>query len=339
MNQACQYRYFIGIDVSKSELDFAVVESNQLLFHLEVSNDRKGIQTFLRQLKATTKATIHNSLFCLEHTGIYNNPLLTFLLPKQASIWVEKATQLRESMGVSRIKNDKVDAIKIARYAYKNWEDAHLWQPKREIVEQLDRLTAIRKRLVSAIHMLNVPLTESTGFVSKSDLKNDTKTCTHSLTALKKDLKGIDAAIREVINSDPELNSLFEIVTSIKGVGVAVATEIIITTNEFKDFKDPKKFACYAGVVVPFEQSSGRKRGKPQVSRIANKKVKALLHLAALSASRHSDEFRAYCDRKVAEGKNKMLVLNNIRNKIVLRIFACVRRGQKYENIYSSPLV
>ncbi|GAB2546457.1 hypothetical protein GCM10027085_42240 [Spirosoma aerophilum] len=121
-------------------------------------------------------------------------------------------------------------------------------------------------------------------------------------------------------------------------MGVTVATEVIITTNEFKDITDPKKFACYAGV-VPFEQSSGRKRGKPQVSRIANKKVKALLHLAALSASLHSDEFKTYFNRKVAEGKNKMLVLNNIRNKIVLRIFACVRRGQKYENIYPSPVV
>jgi transposase len=80
--------------------------------------------------------------------------------------------------------------------------------------------------------------------------------------------------------------------------------------QRFKDITDAKKFACYAGV-VPFEQSSGRKRGKPHVSRIANKKVKALLHLAALSASLHSDEFKTYFDRKVAEGKNKMLVLNN----------------------------
>ena len=72
---------------------------------------------------------------------------------------------------------------------------------------------------------------------------------------------------------------------------------------------------------------------------MANKKLKSLLHLAALSASRHSNELRAYFKRKVSEGKNKMLVLNNIRNKIVLRIFACVRRGQKYENIYPSPVV
>ncbi len=338
MDHPNQYRYFIGVDVSKTELDFAVVEANQLLFHIEVSNDKKGIQDFFRQLKTLAQGDIKHSLFCLEHTGIYNNPLLSFLFQKQAAVWVEKATQIRESMGVSRTKNDKVDAIKIARYAYKNREDAQLWHPKREVVEQLDRLTAMRKRLVSAIHMLKVPLNESADFVTKKEAKTDEKACTHSLLALQKDLKGIDKSIKQVIKSDPELHDLFEIVTSIKGVGVTVATEVIITTNEFKDITDPKKFACYAGV-VPFEQSSGRKRGKPQVSRIANKKVKALLHLAALSASLHSEEFRTYFDRKVAEGKNKMLVLNNIRNKIVLRIFACVRRGQKYENIYPFPVV
>lgn len=338
MEQQNHYRYFIGVDVSKGELDFAVVESNQLLFHIEVSNDKKGIQSFFQQFRKLNQGDAKHSLFCMEHTGIYNNPLLSFLFQKQAAIWVEKATQIRESMGVSRIKNDKVDAIKIARYAYKNREDAQLWHPKRDVIEQLDRLTAMRKRLVSAIHMLKVPLKESAGFIGKKEVKNDTKACSHSILALQEDLKGIDLSIKQVIESDSALNHLFEIVTSIKGVGVSVATEVIITTNEFKDFKDPKKFACYAGV-VPFEHSSGRKRGKPQVSRIANKKMKALLHLAALSASLHSDEFKTYFKRKVAEGKNKMLVLNNIRNKIVLRIFACVRRGQKYEEKYLFPLV
>ncbi|GAB3048314.1 IS110 family transposase [Spirosoma pulveris] len=72
------YRYFIGIDVSKNELDFAVIEQNQLLFHLEVSNDKKGIQTFLQQFKSVTKGAFTNSLFCLEHTGIVRHEVARF---------------------------------------------------------------------------------------------------------------------------------------------------------------------------------------------------------------------------------------------------------------------
>jgi transposase len=64
------YQYFIGIDVSKNELDFALIESNKVLFHLEVSNDQKGIEQFIRQIKNQYKGfSIENSLFCMEHTA------------------------------------------------------------------------------------------------------------------------------------------------------------------------------------------------------------------------------------------------------------------------------
>ena len=330
MKTARLYRYFIGIDVSKNELDFAVIEANQVLFHLEVSNNKKGIQLFIKQLKSQTKATVGNCLFCMEHTGIYCTPLLDYLFSKKANTWVENAAQIRESTGVSRTKNDKADAIKIASYAYKNSEDARLWQPKREVILQLDRLTALRNRLVTAIGMLKKPLKELALFISKKEVKTTKDCCQASLLALKKDLKLVDAQIKQVIESDLELKQLCKVISSVKGISTTIVTEIIITTNEFKDINNPKKYACYAGV-APFEHSSGKWRGKAKVSRIANKKVKTLLHMAALVCIQHCQQTRAYYDRKVGEGKNKMLIINNIRNKIVLRIFACVNANRLFE--------
>lgn len=122
------YQYFIGIDVSKNELDFALVESNKVLFHLEVSNDKKGIEQFIKQIKTQYKDfSMDKCLFCMEHTGIYNNPLLNYLYEKKTDVWLEQATQIKSSMGVSREKNDKVDAQRIGLYAYKNREDVKLW--------------------------------------------------------------------------------------------------------------------------------------------------------------------------------------------------------------------
>jgi hypothetical protein len=74
----------IGADgvVSKNELDFAVVESNKTLFHLEVSNDKKGIDTFIKMLKTETNFSFENSLFCMEFTGIYSNILLNYFSQK-----------------------------------------------------------------------------------------------------------------------------------------------------------------------------------------------------------------------------------------------------------------
>jgi len=64
---------------------------------------------------------------------------------------------------------------------------------------------------------------------------------------------------------------------------------------------------------------------------MANKKIKTLLHLAAISAIRVKGDIQDYYLRKVAEGKHKMSVLNAVRNKIILRIFACVTQGRMFE--------
>ena len=122
------YSFFIGVDVSKETLDFALIANNAVQFHLQVSNDKAGIEQFIKQAKKQNKLfSFENSLFCMEHTGIYNNPLLNYLLPKKANVWLEQATQIKASMGVSREKNDKVDSQKIGLYAYKNREDVKLW--------------------------------------------------------------------------------------------------------------------------------------------------------------------------------------------------------------------
>ena len=329
---------FIGIDVSKNELDFAVVESNKTLFHLEVTNDKKGIDTFIKMLKKETNFSYESSLFCLEFTGIYNNILLNYLSQKSASIWVENARQIKDSMGTLRGKTDKLDAILIAQYAYKNRETPRLWTPKRDIIQELDRLTAVRLRLVNAVKTLETPLTDSKKFIGKKTHNSTFNDCQNSINALKKDIENIENQIKELIENDDELKHLFEIITSVKGISKVTATEIIITTNEFKDINDAKKFGCYAGC-VPFEKSSGKKNGKPRVSSIANKKMKSLLHMAALSAIQHCQELKKYYLRKVTEGKNKMLVLNNVRNKLILRIFACVSKNKKYDENYTFSLV
>lgn len=333
-----QFEYFIGIDVSKATLDFAVAKGHQIMFHQQVSNDKKGITDFLKVLHQQTKATIGQCLFCLEFTGIYNNPLLKALHQQSACIWVERAAHIQESMGLTRGKTDQVDAKRIALFAYKNRDEARLWTPPRAVIGQLDRLTAQRARLVKVIKILQTPLTDSAGFIDKADRRADQKACATSLKALKNDLKATDQAISELAKKDPELNRLFERVSSVIGISQTTAAEIIVTTNEFKAISDPRKFACYAGV-VPFERSSGQRKGRAQVSHMANKKVKSLLHLGAMSAIQHCPQLKAYYDRKVAAGKNKMLVLNNVRNKIVHRVFACVREDRNYNKNFSSPFI
>ena len=331
-----EIKHFVGIDVSKSTLDCALAEHGKVIFHMRVENSAIGIGSFIKAVKNQFKFDFKKSMFCMEHNGIYNNLLLEYLMKVEANTWVESALQIKQSQGFSRGKNDKADSGRIALYAYKNKENFKSWQPPRQQVTQIKQLMVVRNRIVESIKKLNTPIGKDAEiFMPKEQLKSLQKCCAASLKAMKKDLKMLEQQIKELVRADEKLSRLFKIVMSVDGVGLITAATIIVTTNEFINFSNAKKFACYAGV-VPFEYSSGSSvRGKPRVSHIANKAVKKVLHLAALTGMRKKGEFREYYERKISEGKHKMSVINAIRNKLVLRIFACVRENRLFEKKYS----
>lgn len=334
-----EFIYYIGCDVSKNELDFAVQKGNAFVLHQEISNDTKSIANYFKELKKLSDFDLSKAIICMEHTGIYNNPLLMYLYEKQGNICLESALQIKNSQGNLRGKNDKIDSIRIAEYAYTFREKLKLWQPKREVIQRLSMLTADRNRLIVAKNSLTVPLKERAGFFSKTLQKASEKLFAKTLKAIDSDLESIEKVIKEVIKADEELNRLFNLITSIQGIGEATAIGIILTTNEFKDINDPKKFACYAGV-APFVKESGIFRGKGRVSSMANKSMKTLLHMASMAAIRYNDDLKIYFKRKVEEEKkNKMSVLNAVRNKLIHRIFSCVNQNRKYEKKYTSSLV
>lgn len=137
-----------------------------------------------------------------------------------------------------------------------------------------------------------------------------TKTNTSaSLKALKEDLERINNAINKIIKNDEHLNHLFNLVSSVDGIGVVSATQIIIATNEFKTITAGKKIACYCGVVTFEHQSGTSVRGKSRVSKMANMDLKKCLQMAALSAMHYSVEMQDFFNRKVADGKIKCLLL------------------------------
>ncbi|NQX86878.1 MAG: IS110 family transposase [Flavobacteriaceae bacterium] len=127
-----------------------------------------------------------------------------------------------------------------------------------------------------------------------------------------------------------KLNTAISLNTSITGIGKITALYLTIFTNMFTRYENPKQLACYCGV-VPFEYSSGtsiRKRSK--VNHLVNKTLKKQLHLCALVAIQYDPELKIYYNRKIEEGKSKMLVINNMRNKLVHRVCAVIKKQQHY---------
>ena len=292
----------------------------------QIENTPKKIKSFIIGLKID----LNDCLFCMEHTGIYNNHLLSVLQSVGASIWLENSIQIKRSMGLTRGKNDKVDAMRIAQYANLHQEQAKLWKPTREVIQSLKTLMAQRSRLTKAKKLIEIPMNEGKGFIEKKQIQLLKQSCKATLAGIKKDLEAVSSQLQDIIDSDEILKELFSYISSVPNVGTITATAILVATNEFKSIDNPRKFACHAGV-APFEHTSGSSvKGKTRVSNMADKDLKTLFHLSALSAVSRPGELREYFVRKVNTGKNKMLVLNAIRNKLIHRVFACVRDQRKY---------
>jgi transposase len=127
-----QYKFYVGVDVSKATLDIAMINDAQrdVIDHVQVSNDDEGIARIFEWLKTHQGFQLEQSLFCMEATGLYCYPLLQFLHTHQVATWVENAIQIKRSLGIQRGKNDMIDAKRIAQYACKNSDKVRLWQPQ-----------------------------------------------------------------------------------------------------------------------------------------------------------------------------------------------------------------
>ena len=336
-------RYFIGVDISKATLDWAVFDGKVIVLQSQSANSETGIKNTLKLISALPGFRVTDSVCCMEHTGIYNAHILTYLYKLHVPIWLENSLQIKKAGGLQRGKNDTIDAQRIAQYAFRFRDQLRLWQPPRPVLQKLAALSALRQRLLGVRQQLHQPLAEQQGFVELALQKQLIKSCQASLKAVDADLQTVDRQIHQLIQTDDRLKELFDWITarrpgSVPGIGSATATEVLVATDEFKQFTDPKKLACHAGV-APFEYKSGSSvRGKTSVSQHARKRLKSLFHLGAMSAIRMKGELQDYYRRKVAEGKNKMLVLNAVRNKLVHRVCSVVHRQQKYDKNYTPTL-
>jgi transposase len=323
--------YFIGADISKATIDFSLLKESECLLQEQTDNTPQAIRTWLAKVKKEYKAGGKNTLFCMEYTGPYNGSLIQVLQKAKANVWVESALQIKLSLGMQRGKNDKIDSYRIAQYAALKRECFQPYQEQREVIQRLKQLSGLRHRLQKMITGLQKPTKEISRFKTKQFTKEIMAYYSSSLKALKEDLSRVETAMREEVQWDERLNHLYEILTSIPLIGKVVAVELIIATNEFRKFDSAKKFACYAGV-APFEHTSGTSvRGKSRVSKMANRKVKTLFFMPALGVARCKGELKDYYERKIEEGHAKRSVQNAVKNKLISRIFACVKEDRLYQ--------
>lgn len=328
--------YFIGVDVSKKKLDFCVMFEGKVVHEEETANHQGAIIALLHQLEEEYGIVGGQMLVCAEHTGQYTFPLACACKAVECKLWLENPAEIKYSSGVQRGKNDKVDAKRIAIYAKRFQDRVQYYERPTEDIERLKQLEAERTLYVTDLAKYKGQLKDQKDYMPRKLYERKMKRLQALMDDLEEAIQAITDEMDEVIASCPVLSRQRELLMSIDGVGCVVATNMIITTEAFTRFDDPRKFNCYAGV-APFSYSSGSSQhSKARVSHRADKVMKRLLHLAAVAVThRVGGELKKYYERKVAEGKNKMSVINALRAKIVARMFAVIKRNEKYKPILS----
>ena len=328
------YLFHVGIDISKLKLDVVVVDKTNpvLMEHFVVTNNTKGLKQMFSFLKRK-KIDLARTLFCFENTGIYTFPLSCFCFENKFDYWIVPAVEIKRSKGISRGKSDKSDAKDIAFYSIRNIDKLQLSSVPEKAIQQLKLLFTEREKLKKTLLIFKATK-ENKDFTPPDVYKTVETQNKKIIKFIEASLKIVESKMRAIIKQDIKLKRQLELIKSIKGVGEKTAIYFIIATKGFNVFSSARKLACYAGV-APFEYSSGSSiRGGSKVNHMADKTMKSLLQMCALSAVRHDAQLKAYYLRKQDEGKNKMLVLNNVRCKIIGRIFAVINRDSPFVDTY-----
>ena len=154
---------------------------------------------------------------------------------------------------------------------------------------------------------------------------------------MNKAIAKCDQKIKDIIAADDELKEIFDIITSMPGIGIQNATCLMVYTDNFQKFDmNARKIGCYYGI-APFGRQSGTSvNSRPQVSPFANRMIKSLLSQAALAAIKFDMNLHGYYQRLIERGKHPLLAHNNIKNKMLHILVAMVRDRVKYnpDNVY-----
>lgn len=338
--KSSNFKVFVGMDVSKKTMDVSVVIFGVVRTYFQVTNNFSGYAQIIRRIKEINevrKGTVNmleETLFCVENTGIYHHPVVTFLVGKKHAVWVENAYEIKHSMGMRRSKTDVADSECIATYAYRHQEKCKLFSLPSPTLQKINLLLKMRDKLLNVKDNIIAVIKEyeAMGMEEQAEMMRAGNKAT--LKGIEADLNRCEKELTKVVKEDEELNQLFKLVTSVEGIGKIIGLHILVETQGFTKYRSARKFACAVGI-APFKRQSGTslQRGA-KVSFFANKNMKKMIHLAAMTAIRSYGGLRGFYERKLGEGKHKMSVINAVRNKLIHRMYAVVNSGVPYDKFH-----
>lgn len=322
----------IGIDFSKETMNYCCLCGSADTIFVEgvVSNNQEGCKEMIRNLRCLQpKLKVCDFLFCGENTGCYSLEVADYLFSKKYVIWLENPLQIKLSSGMRKDKTDAADARMIAQYAFRYQDKAKAYNPESKGIIKLKSWLKAHNCLTNMK-------------ISLQNLLKSMKVIPHTLTQTLEhiiaQLKETDKKIRELLKKEDEFSMNASLAMSVPGVSYISAAAILIDTRNFTRFNDPRKYANHVGCVPHKHESGTSIRYKPRVSKASNRYINSLLTQGAVSLMTHNKETKEYVGKKTNEGKNNGCIINNIRNRIIHRLFAVIREQKTFDWNYKREI-
>ena len=327
--------FFIGLDIACDDFVASIYQDPEkpVITKESIKNNPDGFNMLISWFKEHNIDQA-NSVICMEATGVYSEAIAHYLATYGFKVSVEPPLKVKRAFDPVGHKTDAVDSKQISEYAYRYADELRFWHPKGDIVEKIKHLltareqftkqsTAIQNAMASyERHVIQVPLI--------------VKAHQQTLKELKKHIKDIDKELDRLMRQNPTISQMSNQLKSIPGVGLLLASNLIAITGAFNDISGYKTLAAFLGI-CPYQHKSGKSvYRQPHIRNFGPTYTRKLLMLAARSIATHNMPFRKYYMRKLAEGKAKQLVLNNIANKIIKLSCALIKSNTEYIENYRS---
>ena len=331
-------KIYVGIDISKETCNLCYLRGLEAVREEVCSNEAKMLKKAFKSALKSLAVAMDEVLVCAEYTGRYIYPLTVACQELNLFLWLDDPTRIKNSMGLTRGKNDAIDAARIAEYAFRYSDKAVRYSIPDAALVSMKSLLSDREFLLTDRKRYQAQLSDQKRYMAPYDYKHKCSRWKKVIKSIEEQISAIDAEIDALISADSVLSRQKELLVSIDGIGERIAINMIAITGGFTRFQNARQFCCFAGL-TPYKYDSGTSvRSKAKISKRSNQTMKALLHMSAVNvATRMKEgEYKEYCERKLKEGKHIMCIMNVIRAKLVHRMFSVIRRNTEYTRQYQS---
>ena len=308
----------LGIDIAKLKFDVCLVKENQKVKHKVFANTKHGFEQLVAWLNSHQVSSSH---VCLEATGSYGEALALHLFDAghQVSVVNPAAVKAFAASRLTRTKTDKVDAELIARFCLAR--QPKTWQPP---LPQVRRLQALVRRLESLIEMRVAEENRLSSGVAVDAVRHSLE---DHIAYLVEEIKQTEKMIREHIDNHPDLKVQSDLLDSIPGIGQTTAALLLAEIVNIKQYKSARQVAAYAGLVPRERRSGSSVRGRVQLSKIGNARLRKALYFPAMTALRCSSFFQQWASGMRERGKCKMAAMR----KLIHLAFGVLKTGKSFD--------